>query len=127
MMWDDWKDKLVEEEISKMTTKETMPETIWAWKPEILYGEYTAAATPHSPATAYIRKDVHDKIEADKIKWKQEAVKVTAERDRYKKALVDIVKYTERERQVLDCSDCDEKIEPLIMSATKALEGSDNE
>lgn len=41
-----------------MTTKDEMPDEIWAWVPEILYGEYTASALEHKkPAVEYIRAD----------------------------------------------------------------------
>jgi hypothetical protein len=38
-----------------MTDK--MPMNIWAWKPEILYGEFTASSTPKNPpAEEYVHK-----------------------------------------------------------------------
>lgn len=43
----------------KNEMSEVMPDVIHAWKPHILYGEYTASSTKtKAPAVEYIRKDL---------------------------------------------------------------------
>jgi hypothetical protein len=48
-----------------------MPVEIWAWKPEILLGEYTASSTPLKNAVKFVRADLVEKMNVADLtpKW----------------------------------------------------------
>lgn len=46
-----------------------MPDELWAWKPDILHGEFTASSKCHkAPAVEYRRADLPKEVDFDKIR-----------------------------------------------------------